>query len=491
MDNKLAAAVLAATLVLASCASTQAQGKAPDWIFATPKPDASNTYFVGSSSDPSGDASTASNDAAANLIASITQYLGVKIDVNSSAEAKATLDSYSASIKSTVTSTSKNQLAGFAIKERFVQTDKKTKRVTVYLLASYATADLEKEKARISKLFKEREDAVAKPEAEGRALESEGRAYEALRKYVEAAVVASGSDIDNADVKLQRNMNNARGALSRLRFDASASAGYSGFAGQAFAKPLVFKLVAGEGAAAPGVPGALVLLSYQRKSGTRLVSKTESVMTDASGGVSFTPPVPDFVGKAKFTLKLDFQSSLDLLDKLPEKYAAYRDSLADELRAKSFDLPYEVLSKARSSSMAIAIVDVDEAGAVVEGNKTQGALVEALAREKFAVKGISVAAESLKAMDEAAAVAAAKASGKYERVAFGAAVVTELRKDGKNYLCSAKASVKVIEIASGNVIYSAERGITGFGSDEKSARAAAFRDLGLTSLGKDMLSSLP
>jgi hypothetical protein len=491
MDKKLAAAVLAATLVLASCASTQAQGKAPDWIFATPKSDASNTYFVGSSSDPTGDASAASNDAGANLIASITQYIGVKIDVNSTAEAKASLESYSASIRSTVNTTSKNQLAGFAIKERFVQTDKKTKRVTVYILASYVTADLEKEKARISKLFKEREDAVAKPEAEGAALESAGRAFEALRKYIEAAVVASGIDIDNADVKLQRNLNNARGALSRLRFDASASAGYSGFAGQEFSKPLVVRLVAGEGAAAPGVPGALVLLSYQRKSGTRLVSKTESVMTDATGGISFTPPAPDFVGKAKFTLKLDFQSSIDLLDKLPEKYAAYRDSLIDELRAKTFDLPYEVLSKARSASMAIAIVDIDESGAIVEGNKTQAGLVEALTREKFVVKGLSVSPDSLKAMDEAAAIAAAKAAGKFERVALGTAVVSELRKDGKNYLCSAKASVKVVEVASGNVIYNAERGITGFGSDEKSARAAAFRDLGLSSLGKDMLSSLP
>ena len=71
------------TLVFASCASVPAQGKAPDWIFTTPKPDATNTDFVGSASDLTGDTAAATNDAAANLMAGITQYIGVKINVAS------------------------------------------------------------------------------------------------------------------------------------------------------------------------------------------------------------------------------------------------------------------------------------------------------------------------------------------------------------------------------------------------------------------------
>lgn len=482
---------LAAVLIFASCASVPAQGRAPEWIFSTPKPDATNTYFVGSASDQGGDASAATNDAAANLLSSITQYIGVKVSVSSDATARATLDSYSTSIKTTVTSSSKNQVAGFSVKERYTQRDPKSKRVTVYVLASYATSDLEREKARIRKAFEEREDAVARPESEGRSLESEGRAYEAVRKYIEAAVVASGSDVDNADLKLERNVNNARSALSRLRFDASASAGYKGLVGQAFPKPLVARLLSGEGSSAPGVPGAVVLVTYQRKSGSNLVGKTESAMTDSSGAISFAPPAPDFVGKARFTLRLDFQSSIELLDRLPAKYASYRDSLVDELRAKSLDLGYEVLSAARSVPTAVAIADLDESGAAVEGAKTQAALIEALVREKFSVKGIAVGSEALVAMDEAAVTAAAKASGKYERAVFGTAAMREVRKDGTSYLASAKASVKVIELATGRILYQAERGATGLGSDEASARTAAYRALGLGAVAKDLLSSLP
>ena len=213
-------------------------------------------------------------------------------------------------------------------------------------------------------------------------------------------------------------------------------------------------------------------------------------MTDASGAVVFTPPAPDFVGKAKFGLRLDFQSTLDLLDKLPEKYAPYRDSLAAELTAKTADVPYEVVSNARGASMAVAILDLDETGAVV-GSVAQAGLVEALIKEKFSVKGVSVPKDSIVAMDEAAVSAAASSAGKFDRVAFGTASIASVRQDGSTYLAEGKAVVRVLDLASGSTLYSTERNATGLGSDEKSARAAAYRELGLNAVGKDMLSKLP
>jgi len=490
MKNSTISALVAITLIFASCASVPAQGKTPDWIFTTPKPDASNTYFVGSASDAMGDVAAATNDAAANLMSFITQYIGVKINVLTDAETKATLDSYSAKIKSTVTSSSQNQVSGFSVKERFIQTDKKTKRVTVFVLAAYATADLEREKARIADMLARRIAAVEGPEREGNALLAQNRVYEAIRKFVEAAVAASGSTIDNADIYFERDINAARSALSRIRFDASASAGYKGFVGQEFAQPFKAKLVVGEGASAPGIPGALVQLSYQRKSGNRLVSKTENVMTDTAGAIDFTPPAPDFVGKAKFNLRLDFQTTLDLLDRIPEKFAVYRDSLSAELKAKIVDVPYEVVSNARGASLAVAILDLDESGETV-GALAQAGLIDALLRAKFSVKGLAISKDAVVAMDEAAIAAAVSAAGKYERVAFGTARIESVRRDGADYLASGKAIVKVLDIASGRTLYSAERGATGLGSDERSARAAAYRDLGLNAIGKDMLSNLP
>jgi hypothetical protein len=487
------AAIAAAALAIACVtpSTSPAQGEVPDWVFATPQADAVNTYFVGMASDASGDMAAATNDAAANLIASITQYIGVKLSVATSAEAKASLDSYSANIRSTVTSSSQNQVAGFSIKERFVQSDKdkKNKRVTVYILAAYATTDLEREKARIAKLIAQGSEAIEGPEREAQSLLEQGRAYDAVRKYAEAAVAASTSQVDNAKLYLERDVNAARTLLSRLRFDASSSAGYAGTAGVAFPRPFTAKLVFGEGASAPGVPGAAVLFSYQRKSGARLVPKIESLMTDQRGLLSFAPPAPDFVGAAVFSLRLDFQSTLDLLDTIPEKYATYRDALEDELRSKSLELPYEVVSAGRSSSIAVAIVDLDESGVAVPGAKAQGGLVEALTREKMSVRGLSVSPEAVAAADSEAAMRAA--AGGSDRVVYGVAKVTELHKDGTSYLASGLAEVKLLDVSSGALLYSSERMATGLGSDEVAARASLFRALGLNAVAKDLLANMP
>ena len=94
-------AAVAALLVLSACATgAPSQGQAvPDWVLSTPKPDSANTYFVGQAPAPGGDLATGTDDAAANLIASIMQYIGVKVSVDTSASARASLDSYSADIR--------------------------------------------------------------------------------------------------------------------------------------------------------------------------------------------------------------------------------------------------------------------------------------------------------------------------------------------------------------------------------------------------------
>jgi hypothetical protein len=379
---------------------------------------------------------------------------------------------------------------GSGIKKRFVQTDNETKRVTVYILAVWENDDLEKEKARFAEINKERIEAVERPGREAAALLEQNRDYEAVRKFVEAAVAVCRSRIDDADFRIFHDIFAAGTALSKIHFDVSGSTGYSGFAGQDFKRPFTAKVVVGEGASARGLPGVVVLLSYRRRSGTRLVSKTESVMTDASGALAFTPPAPDFVGKAKFTLRLDFYSTFDLLDELPEKYGYYRDTLSEELRGKFIEVPYEVVSNARNASMAVAILDLDEQGAI-EGALTQAGLVERLLKEGFDVQVVSVPKNSIIGKDDAAVSAAAASAGKFERVAFGTATITSLRQDGSNYLAEGKAVVKVLDIASGHVLYSAEQSAIGLGTDEKSARAAGYRELGLDAVGKDMLYSLP
>jgi hypothetical protein len=489
MSRRLLFVFASVFAVFASCATVPAQPKPPSWTSTIPAPDATNTYFVGYASDPGGDVTKATTAAANNLLSSIMQYIGVKVSVNTSATAKATLDSYSANITSTVTQSSTNQLSGFSVKDRYVWRDGKSAQVVVYVLAAYATADLDKEKARIAAVFQEKLDAVAKPESEGRAFVSSGRYYDAIRKFVEAAVAASGADIDNADIKMERNVNEARTALSKIYFSDTGAPLVKALVGQPFTTPFVVRLVAGEGESARGVPGAALKVSYQRRQGSRLISKTESAVTGADGALSYTPPPPDFVGKAKLTVRLDLQSSIDLLDQLPSKFGAYRDSLEQDISGKYIEIPYEVSSNARNVSMGLALVDTDENGALVAGATTQAGLLETLTKEKFKVMGAALAPALVLSGDDAAIQAAA--AGKFQRLAYGVARIDSVTQDGFTFIATAKATLKVVDLASGAILYSAEKVGTGLGSDQQSARQAAYRQLGRRALGEDLLSSLP
>ncbi len=186
------------------CASAP---KVPVWVVQTPQPDSKYTFFVGSSSGA--DSATTIGDATASLIAGIMKYMGVSISVSSSAEAQASLTDYQAKITQTVTTESQGRIAGFEVVEKYIQKDGKSGLYTVHVLARYETKELQKEKARLEALFKEKIDAVVVPEQKGDAAAAEGRQLDAIRFYAEAMTAAGGSDIDNAQVKLERNAKKA------------------------------------------------------------------------------------------------------------------------------------------------------------------------------------------------------------------------------------------------------------------------------------------
>jgi len=486
------AALAFAVLLLASCVSTPAQTKAPAWTLSTPSPDGTYTYFVGYSADPTGDAAKATEGATANLLSSIMNYIGVKITVDSSATARASYDSYQAEVVQTVRTQSTNRLAGFMVKDKH-QIKEKGGRVTVYILASYITKDLEAEKTRIQKLFQEQIDAVAVPERKGQSLESEGRYFEAVQSYIEAAVAASGADIDNADIKLERNVNNARRVLQRLRFVAAGPAPKAGL-GQPFSGPFPARLVYGENDSGPGIPGAEAYVTYQvRQASGRLTGKTERAVSDSRGAFAFTPPPPNFVGKAKLIMRLNLDSSLALLDKFPARFESFRSSLETELRGRTIEFEYTVVSIAKDVATGIALVDLDEKGAAIPGTQAQAGLIEALIREKFKVQAAPLDAALLSGGDDAAILAAAQRlyKARFGRIVAGTARIEGVRKDGANFMVSVRASVKCWDLATGDILYSTDKAYTGVGPDEAAARRASLQQLGRDTLGRDLMANLP
>jgi len=471
-----------------SCATTP---KVPEWVISTPPADGANTYFVGSASGQ--EVGTATADATSNLIAGIMQYMGVSVKVNTSATAKASLDAYSADIRQTVETQSANRLSGFKVTQKYLQPDKASGKITVHILASYATSELNKEKARIAALFQERADAVAKPEAEGDSLAAAGLVLDAAGKYMEAMAAASGSDIENAAIKLERNANKARAQVSSLSFTLGSGAELRGALGKAPARPLDIMVKAGKAGAEVPVPGAAIFVSYTRKlANGKLGSKTESLVTDASGIAWLFLPAPDFVGKGKVAAQLDLSSSLELLDKVGRQYDAILSSLEDEIRSKYAEIPYTVASAAASLPMALFVVDTDEKGFFSMVNAMQTGLMEALSKEGFSIRTLSMdPALAAAPVDAVLAHARGLAPEGTQRLAYGMGRIDSIRREGAFFVASASGSVKVVDIRTGQVLYAADKSWQTLASDEMTARRNALRELGSQVFGKDIVSSLP
>lgn len=479
-------------VLASSCVSSPSGQKTPDWVLKTPAPDATTTYFVGSSSDSGGNVVTATNDAANALMGEITRYMGVRVTATTSGVAKGSLDDYSAQITSSVTQTGSSRVSGFKVLERY-QVKQPDGSIAVYILASYVTADLNKEKARIAALFQEQTDAVAKPEAAGDAAASSGRYFDAVKSYIEAAVAASGSDIENAEIKMERNVNKARAVLGKMRFvrvDGPAAAAL----GKDYALAFSARLVYGEGDGAPGIPSAEVYAVYQRRqSSGRVVTKTERVLTDAKGVASFAPPAPDFVGKATFTFSLNLDSARELLDRIPTRYESYVNAIQDDLSRRSISFEYSIASEAKTVPMGIAVLDLGADGKPLSSSDAQSGLLSALAKEKFKVGLAPIDAATLAAMDDGRILAAAKAqyASGLTRFVYGVARIAEARKDGSMWQATAVMTVRCVDLATGQLLYSAEKTSIAVGTDEASARKAAMTQVARDALAKDMMANLP
>lgn len=475
-----------------ACVSTGSPKQAPGWILQTPGPDATYTYFVGSSSDSAGNASRATEDAAAILLSEITRYMGVKVSVETDAVARGSLDEYSAQITATLTQKGSSNISGFKVVERY-QTTQPDGSIAVYILASYNTKDLEKEKARIASLFREQEDAVAIPEAAGDAAASAGRYFDAIKSYIEAAVAASGSDIDNAQIKMERNTNKARAILAKIRFvkvDAPTIVNL----GKDYPKAFSARLVFGEGDNAPGIPSAEVYAVYQRmQTSGRLVTRTERVLTDERGIATFTPPAADFVGKATFVFNLNLDSTKTLLDRFPAQYNAYSDAIYDDMGRRTISFPYTVESQAKNIATGIVILDLNDSGSATGGTVAQGGLFETLVKEKFKVGLAPVDNALIIAMDDARILASAKSQygAALGRLIYGTARITEVRKDGSMWQATGVMAVRCVDFATGSILYSAEKTTIAIATDEASARRSALLQLGRDAIAKDIMVNLP
>jgi hypothetical protein len=263
--------------------------------------------------------------------------------------------------------------------------------------------------------------------------------------------------------------------------------------GKTPAQPLELRLVSGSGGQTAPVPGASITFVYPRKlANGKLGTKTETLVTDQGGLARLSLPAPDFVGKGRISVQLDLSSSLELLDKVPKKYDAILSALDDEIRGKTAEISYIVSSQAVSVPLVLFVVDMDEKGLISQQGAAQTGLMETLAAQGFAVKAapldptmISAPAEQLIGLTRNAVPSGAA------RLVYGSGKILSVRKEGAFFVASVSGSLKVVDMATGQVLYAADKSWQAMASDEGTARRNALRELGSQIFGKDLVASLP
>ena len=487
--------VVAALLLLSGCASpaksTARDAKSPpDWVLRTPSGTAQNEFFVGSSSHPGGDAAAAEEQAVYSLISEITRYIGVTVTSETTSQAKATLDSFQAQVIQQVKQSGSARMAGLRVADKFI--DRQGGRVTVYILAQYDRAELQKERDRIAAVFQEQVDAVALPEQRGRELDAAGDLFGSIRSFIEAAAAASGSNVDNAAIKFERNINNAKGVINKIGL-IPLSGMIAGTIGEPFPDTFRLKVVNGQRESDPPVQGAEIQVSYKEvRTGGRVGVRAVNLQSGADGIVEFGHPVPTFVGSEKLVMMLDLSAFMRPLDRVPRNFTAQVSGLQDLVNSKRADFGYTVVSRARNISTGIVVLDMDKASNPMGSSGTASGILESLSRDGFQVRTLSYDAARLRGMSDNDILKNVSSSfgGEIERVIFGTIAIDEFEESRGSFQVRVAGTVKAADLKTGQILYSKRMFKRSISGSPDGAISAAFRNLG-TDFGQDLSRNLP
>ncbi|ADK82989.1 hypothetical protein [Sediminispirochaeta smaragdinae] len=470
----------------ASSGSDRSGSDRPSWVMTPPADTSDEVFFVGSGSNPDGDEAAARQAATSDLVASITRFLGVKVSADTTVEAKDTLDSFTTSLEQTIKESSKAQIGDFRIRDTY--SEKQGGIANVYILAAYDKESLLQEQARIQAVFAEQREAISGPEAEGDSLASSGSWYRAAVKYLEAALAASSSEVDNAAIKYERNMNKARRAVQAItivRLNDNLSADMNKPFGEGFRAK-----VSSEAGALSDVPVKVTYKTLGRNNRTQI--QVETVKSGSDGEVEFLPPPPDFVGKETLSMGIDLSDALESLEDVPDALYPQLEALEQLIGTKGVSFSYTVESRAKEVATAVMIVDVDNGGNATGRTETASGLLEALSSQGFKV-GTVTPFSNLQGSSDAAVIrnAATSFGNQYGRIIFGTVGISDFREGDGRFTVKVSGDIKVADLSSGDILYSSGTKFkTALGNNAQSAMSAAFKQFGKM-IGDSMANSLP
>jgi hypothetical protein len=474
--------VLTASWMLTGCGSSPSVsaggGEVPEWVLNPPESDEQYFYFSGSGLSRSGSLVEAEEIARGALLDEIMRFLGVKITSETTATAKASLDSFQTEVIQSLTSTASGRVTGLEIADKYA--DQGSGGTTLYLLARYNRADLLKEKARLEGIFQEKIEAVSRPEREGQELAARKLYYQAALRFIEAAAAAYKSELENAAIKFERNMTRATEAVRQIGL-VKLNDNLKVDIGQPFGEPFTLKVVAGAAADDPGLEDVVLRATYkQMKSTGRKGVRSQVIKSDRDGTARFTHPAPQFVGREEVTVSLEMSEALESLEDVPREMRDLVDGLEQAVLAKRVKYMFESVSPAAKISTGVAVFDLDASGSPLNSTETSAGLLAGMGEAGFVVRSLPVAVTAVAGRQDAQVIALLKNnfSGQVERAIFGSARISDHQQDGQIVIIQVTGTIKVVDLAGGAILLTVNKMKRAQGTNPAAALAAAFKQLG-------------
>jgi hypothetical protein len=462
---------------------------APDWFFNPPDEDEKYKYFIGSGTSESGNISDAEDNAIRDLMDSIIMYIGVEVDSETTATAKASLDEFASDISQTVKTKGSARVSGFEIKEKLPH--KEGKKITLYLLARYEKKELEKERKRIREIFQQKYDAIYVPMKEGDEFFSGKKYYDAAIKYIEAAGAAATSSIPNADILFKENIDNAKSCIENITL-IKMNDNLHALAGQSFVEPFILKVVAGATEDDPGIPNVVLEVGYKEMSARgKLQVRSQKMKTDENGLIAFDHPIPDFVGSETVRMSLDLESYLEPLWDVPYQYDELVDGLGNLVSGKKIVFNYKVDSNAKNIATGIVILDIDIDTTSLQKTETSASLLSTLTDEGFKVKLLSLNPAELKEKSDFDIIKLLtnKFKANTQRAIFGTARVLNFNDRDGRIFAKCSGTIQVVDFTTEEILLTVVKSVNAMGTDESAAQSAGFTRLG-AEIGEEIKNKL-
>ncbi len=469
--------------------ASKSAGDVPDWVLNPPEGDDQFMYFTSSGSSESKDIAKAEEIARGALIDEIMRFLGVRITSETTATAKASLDSFQTEMIQQLTSTSSGRVTGLEISDKWA--DQREGSAIIYLLARYNRKDLLKEKKRLEEIFQEKIEAVAGPEREARELESRGMHYQAALRFMEAAAAAYKSDIENIEIKFERNINSAKEAIRRISL-IKVKDNLSVNVGEEFSEPFRLKVVDGSTLEDRGVPGVAVRVVFKEiKSSGRKAVRSRLLKTDAQGMAAFNHPTLEFVGKEEVAMSLDMSEALEPLQDVPKNLIGQVDGLEELILKKKVRFSFESISSARKIPTGIAIFNLDASGNPISSTDTASGVLERMTGAGFQVETLPVSVTGVAGRSDSQVITLLQKhfKGQVERAVYGTARITDHDQDGSFVIIQVTGSIRVADLEKGTILLTINKSKRAQGTNASAALSAAFNKLG-EDIGEAIINQL-